>query len=136
MTLRHSLPRPHRLAFALALLAVLAQLWMTQLSTRHLGQMLWQQTLWGEVCTAYNSPHTALDISAESDPADSSDALSRMANCPVCSVATASLAPSYQPMAALAASGDTPYPLAPASAAEPALRHAGLRPPAQAPPRA
>ena len=93
MTLRHSLPRPHRLAFALALLAVVAQLWMAQLSTRHLGQMLWQQTLWGEVCTAYNSPHTALDISAESDPADSSDALSRMANCPVCSVATASLAP-------------------------------------------
>lgn len=139
MTLRHSLPRPHRLALALALLAVLAQLWMAQLSTRHLGQMLWQQTLWGEVCTVYNSPHTALGVSTTSepaDPADTADALSRMANCPVCSVATAGVAPSQQPTLALAALGDTLYPLAPASAPQRALRHASLRPPAQAPPRA
>lgn len=139
VTLRHSLPRPHRLALALALLAVLAQLWMTQLSTRHLGQMLWQQAMWGDICTVHNSPLTALNASADadaSDPADSSDALSRMANCPVCSVASAGLAPSYQPTAALAALGNTPYPFAPASATERALRHAGLRPPAQAPPRA
>ena len=148
MTLRHSLPRPHRLALALALLAVLAQLWMVQISTRHLGQMLWQQTLWGEVCTAYNSPHTALNVSADAassdpanatdaaDPADTSDALSRMANCPVCSVASATATPNQPPLLALAAQGDTPYPFAPASAPQRALRHAGLRPPAQAPPRA
>ena len=136
MILRHSLPHPHRLALALALLAVVAQLWMAQLSTRHLGQMLWQQAMWGEICTVHNSPLTALDVSDESDPADSSNALSRMANCPVCSVAAAGLAPSYQPTAALAAPGDTPYQHAPASAPVRALRHAGLRPPAQAPPRA
>ena len=137
VTLRHSLPRPHRLALALALLAVLAQLWMAQLSTRHLGQMLWQQTLWGDICTVHNSPLTALDISDASDPADSSNALSRMANCPVCSVATAAtLAPGSQPTAALAAPADTPYQPAPASAPLRALRHAGLRPPAQAPPAA
>lgn len=139
MTLRHSLPRSHRLAFALALLAVLAQLWMTQLSTRHLGQMLWQQALWGDICTIHNSPLTALNVGTDadaSDPAQASNALSRMANCPVCSVATAGLAPSYQPTAALATPGNTPYPCAPASATDRALRHAGLRPPAQAPPRA
>ncbi len=148
MTLRHSLPhpRPHRLALALALLAVLAQLWMGQISTRHLGQMLWQQTLWGEVCTAYNSPHTALNVSdtstgisdssESSDSSDSSDVLSRMANCPVCSIATAGLAPNQQPTLVSAVLGDTPYPFTPASAPERALRHAGLRPPAQAPPRA
>ena len=139
VTLRHSPThsRPHRLALALALLAVLAQLWMVQISTRHLGQMLWQQTLWGEVCTAYNSPHTALNVSADAaDPADTSDALSRMANCPVCSVASAAATPSQAPLLALAALGDTPYPLASASAPQRALRHAGLRPPAQAPPRA
>lgn len=133
------------MALALALLAVLAQLWMVQISTRHLGQMLWQQTLWGEVCTAYNSPHTALNVSADAassdpanaaDPADTSDALSRMANCPVCSVASAAATPSQAPLLALAALGDTPYPLASASAPQRALRHAGLRPPAQAPPRA
>jgi hypothetical protein len=131
---------------ALALLAVLAQLWMGQISTRHLGQMLWQQTLWGEVCTAYNSPHTALNVSdtstgisdssESSDSSDSSDVLSRMANCPVCSIATAGLAPNQQPTLVSAVLGDTPYPFTPASAPERALRHAGLRPPAQAPPRA
>ena len=142
VTLRHSLPRSHRLALALALLAVLAQLCMAQLSTRHLGQMLWQQTLWGEVCTAYNSPHTALNSSAEADPSDSSDpgnatdALSRMATCPVCSVASAAAAPSQPPALALAAPGDTPYLRAPASATPRALRHTSLRPPAQAPPHA
>jgi guanyl-specific ribonuclease Sa len=125
------------LALALALLAVLAQLWMGQISTRHLGQMLWQQTLWGEVCTAYNSPHTALNVSDTSTGiSDSSDVLSRMANCPVCSIATAGLAPNQQPTLVSAVLGDTPYPFTPASAPERALRHAGLRPPAQAPPRA
>ena len=131
--LRHSLPRPHRLALALAL----ALLWMAQLSTRHLGQMLWQQTLWGDVCTVHNSPFTALNVSAESDPADASNALSRMANCPVCSVAAAAaLVPGSTAITALAAPADTPYQRAPTSAPVRALRHAGLRPPAQAPPRA
>jgi hypothetical protein len=109
---------------------------MTQLSARHIGQMLWQQALWGDICTVHNSPQTAFDVSAESNSADASDALSRMANCPVCSIATAGLTPNDQPTAALVASGDTPYPFAPASATVRALRHAGLRPPAQAPPRA
>lgn len=145
MTLRHSLPRPHRLALALALLAVLAQLWMAQLSTRHWGQMLWQQTLWGEICTVHNSSYTAPDPSAHSNasnasdssnPSDSSDALTRMANCPVCSVAIATLVPGSSSTAALVAPADTPYQRAPTSAPVRALRHASLRPPAQAPPRA
>lgn len=148
VTLRHSLPRSHRLALALALLAVLAQLCMAPLGTRHLGQMLWQQTLWGEVCTAYNSPHTALHSGAQADPSGASDAsdasdsgngadaFSRMASCPVCSAASAAAAPSQLPVLALAARGETPYLRAPASAVPRALRHASLRPPAQAPPHA
>ena len=126
MKLRRALPRSHRLALVLAVLAVVAQLWMAQLSTRHLGTMLWQQTLWGEVCSTN-------DRTADVDP----EALSQIANCPVCSAVAAGLAPGHTPAVALAAPGDTPY-LAAATASAPvrALRHASLRPPAQAPPRA
>ena len=109
----------------LAVLAVVAQLWMAQLSTRHLGAMLWQQTLWGEVCSTN-------DRTADVDP----DALSHIANCPVCHAAAAGLAPGSSAITALAAPGDTPYFAAIASAPVRALRHASLRPPAQAPPRA
>lgn len=110
----------------LAVLAVVAQLWMAQLSTRHLGAMLWQQTLWGEVCSTN-------DRTADADP----QALSQIANCPVCHVVAVGFAPGSNASAALAAAGDTPY-LAAATASAPvrALRHASLRPPAQAPPRA
>ena len=70
MKLRSHLPHSHRLALVLAVLAVVAQLWMAQLSTRHLGAMLWQQTLWGEVCSTN-------DRTADADP----QALSQIANC-------------------------------------------------------
>lgn len=126
MKLRSHLPHSHRLALVLAVLAVVAQLWMAQLSTRHLGAMLWQQTLWGEVCSTN-------DRTADADP----QALSQIANCPVCHAVAAGLVPGNTPAIALAAAGDTPY-LAAATTSAPvrALRHASLRPPAQAPPRA
>ncbi len=123
--LRHPLPTAHRLALVLAVLAVVAQLWMAQLSTRHLGAMLWQQTLWGEVCSTN-------DRTADADP----QALSHIANCPVCHVVAVGFAPGSNASAALAAPGDTPYFAAATSAPVRALRHASLRPPAQAPPRA
>ena len=126
MKLRCALPHSHRLALVLAVLAVVAQLWMAQLSTRHLGEMLWQQTLWGEVCSTN-------DRTADADP----EALSHIANCPVCHAVAAGLVPGSSASTALAAPGDTPY-FAAATASAPlrALRHASLRPPAQAPPRA
>ncbi len=107
----------------LAVLAVVAQLWMAQLSTRHLGAMLWQQTLWGEVCSTN-------DRTADADP----QALSHIANCPVCHVVAVGLAPGSNASAVLAAPGDTPYFAIVTSAPVRALRHASLRPPSQAPP--
>lgn len=133
MTLHHSLSRSRRLAFALALLAVLAQLWMSQVSTRHMGQMLWQQTLWGDVCTAQNSTHAASNPISDSER---SEPMPNLAHCPVCSAAAAGLAPGATQPPPLAAQALAPYRLGLASAPVYALRHTSLRPPAQAPPRA
>lgn len=131
--MRNSLPRRHRLAFALALLAVLAQLWMVQASTRHMGQMLWQQTLWGDVCTAHNSPLAAADPASDTEHPPQ---LSSMAHCPVCSAAGAGPAPLPTQTTPLAAQESTPYRMQLATVPARTLRHASLRPPAQAPPRA
>lgn len=130
MTLHHSPPRSRRLAFALALLAVVAQLWMAQSSTRHLAQMLWQQALWSDVCSAQNSTHTT------SDPAEgSAEPLPNLAHCPVCSAA-AGFAPGAHRPALVAAQTLAPYRLRLGSAPVRAVHHANLRPPAQAPPHA
>lgn len=134
MRLRSSLPHPHRLAFALALLAVLVQLWMTQISTTHLAQRVGLQAFWGEICTVHNSPYTAADPSDLSGDDQRHDALPKTDSCPVCSAAAASFVPlaapaplQALPMQALQYQGSAEY-------RAPALRHAGLRPPAQAPP--
>ena len=132
--MRHSLPRPHRLAFALALLAVLAQLWIAQLSTTHLAQRVGLEAFWGEICTVHNSPYTAAGPADPSGDGQRSDTLPNAASCPVCSAAVASFVPLAAP---------APLPALPVqplqrhgSADHPATaaRHAGLRPPAQAPP--
>ena len=127
-------PRPPRLAFALALLAVLAQLWMLQISTTHLAQRVGLQAFWGDICTVHNSPYTAVDLSDPSAGGQSNKALPGGASCPVCSTAAASFAPFAAPaplptlpVQTLARRGSADHPA-------PALRHAGLRPPAQAPP--
>ncbi|MDD2846428.1 MAG: hypothetical protein PHT57_15920 [Rhodoferax sp.] len=132
MTLHHSLPRSRRLAFALALLAVLAQLWMAQVSTRHIAHMLWQQSLWGDVCSAQHSLHTLSDPAPDSER---TDPLPHLAHCPVCSAA-ASFAPGTHRPALVAAQALAPYRIPLESAPVRALHHANLRPPAQAPPRA
>lgn len=127
------LPRPPRLAFGLALLAVLAQLWMVQLSTHHMAQMLWQQVLWGEVCTVGDSPHRAVPPASEGEP---SAQMSNLANCPVCFAAALGPALGSTHTAPAATHDSTPYRIRLATAPAHALRHANLRPPAQAPPRA
>ena len=136
MRLRRSLPHPHRLAFALALLAVLAQLWMTQISTTHWAQQWAQQAFWGEICTVHNSPLTAADASDSSVDGQGGDAMPRGGSCPVCSAAAAGFVPPAAPaplpallLQALQRQGSADHPAV-------ALRHAGLRPPAQAPPLA
>ena len=136
MTLRRFHSHPHRLAFVLALLAVLAQLWMTQLSTSHLAQQLGQQAFWGEICSVHNSSYTAADPADASGDGQRSGTLPNAASCPVCSAAAASFvspaAPARLPalpVQALQRQGSAEH-------LAPALRHAGLRPPAQAPPSA
>lgn len=43
---------------ALAMLALFAQLWMVQLSTVHWGQMLSEQALFSDVCSAQTATHS------------------------------------------------------------------------------
>ena len=134
--LQHALPRPHRLAFALALLAVVAQLWMAQLSTTHLAQRVGLQAFWGEICTAYNSPYTTADTSDPSMDGNDSDTLPNTGSCPVCSAAAASFVPLAAPARLPSLPMQTLHRQGSADHPAPALRHASLRPPAQAPPAA
>ena len=136
MRQQHSLPRPHRLAFALALLAVLAQLWLTQISTTHLAQRVGLQAFWGEICTVQNSPYTAADASDPFQDGQGSDATTHAASCPVCSAVAASFTLPAAPVALPAVPVQAVQRQGSADHLAPALRHAGLRPPAQAPPAA
>lgn len=108
----------------LALLAVLAQLWMAQLSQQHLARQLAGALPWGEVCRA--------DGSGALVPEDTGQPMG--AGCAVCAVAGTGLAP---PPALLAGFAATPSEgAAPPShpAAPPSERLRGLRPQPQAPP--
>lgn len=77
----------------LVVLALLAQLWMQQLSTRHLAAMAMQAFWQTQVCFVHSSDvPLALDASdTEAHPASS------MQHCPVCSVAAAGFLASSPP---------------------------------------
>ena len=109
---------------------------MAQLSTTHLAQRLGLQAFWGEICIVPNSPYTAADSPDPSRGDQGSNTLPNAASCPVCSTAAASFvtlaAPAplpVLPVPALQRQGSADHPA-------PAARHAGLQPPAQAPPAA
>lgn len=130
VTVHRSLLRPSRAACLLALLAVLAQLWMVQLSHRHLAEQSSAWLQWGEVCSAQNL--------GTSDSSSSTDPMGGMAaaGCPVCALAGAGTVPS-----SVFRQAETASRLAGAAprwyrAAAPAERERGVRPPAQAPPQA
>ncbi|HQS22120.1 MULTISPECIES: DUF2946 family protein [unclassified Acidovorax] len=130
MTSRPSRPRNHHLAMALAMLALFAQLWMVQLSTVHWGQMLSEQALFSDVCSAQIATHSGQ--TPDTSPANHTGG--GWLNCPVCSAAAASFTPPSLPTAVAAIQEDAFYriKIAPSVALTP--RHANLRPPAQAPP--
>jgi hypothetical protein len=115
---------------ALAVLALLAQFWMGQISTAHLGQMLTQTVLNGDICVAQTNP------SAEPGAASDHSAVDAAMNCPICALAATST------LAHTSIAQRTTQALPPASLFSylPApvleLRHASLYPPAQAPPQA
>ena len=117
-------------AMALALLALFAQLWLAQVSTAHLGQMLQQQALWSDICSTQGLSH-----SPENPDTPPAHAMGGM-NCPVCSAAAASFTPTCLPTAVAAPAEDAFYRVRVASADLPGPRRANLRPPPQAPPAA
>lgn len=116
-----------RLATSLALFALLAQLWMGQVSTGHLARLL-------------TGGAAALDICSAGDASDGDaggahrGGTAQPFNCPVCFVAAAGAAPA----AGAPVSQDALAPARPRAfqhSLEPrAQRRAGLRPPPQAPP--
>lgn len=115
---------------ALTMLALFAQLWMAQMSTAHLGQMLSEQALLRDVCSAQPTPHSGQ--APDTSPAHHTGG--GWLNCPVCSAAAASLAPPSLPTAVAAVQEDALYRIRIARSVAITPRHANLRPPAQAPP--
>lgn len=133
MTSRNTQPHPRRLALALALLALLAQLWMGQVSATHLAQMVAAQGLWGsDICTTQTNAHSA---DAPADPQRNNPAASPL-GCPVGCTAAASFTPGGAPPVVAAVQAQALYRASFASIPAPQRPHASVRPPAQAPPAA
>ena len=126
MSSPRALPRHRYAAGLLALLAVLAQLWMVQLSQQHLVRQVVDALPWGEVCRA-DGPGMP----------DSGQPMGMGGmGCAVCAVAGTGLAPPPVLLAGLAAervasTAPWAHPGAPAQ-----QRVRGLRPQPQAPPPA
>lgn len=118
------------LAMALAVLALLAQIWAGQVSTSHLGQML-TQAQWGDICTVQTSLHT--------EPAPNGPqghAMGSALSCPICAVAGIGFTPGSIPAVVAHLQAEADYDFAFTSVPARAPRHANMRPPAQAPPAA
>ena len=130
VTFRAPRSRKLRLSMVLSMVALFAQLWMGQVSAGHMAQMLSEQFMQGDVCSA----QTMAGELPGSLPSDHT--MGGTLGCPVCSVAAASFTPGnaqavQEPTPALAAYGALF-----ASVSPRALRHTNVRPPAQAPPAA
>lgn len=119
------------LAMVLAMLALFAQLWVGQISTAHLGQMLSQQASWGDVCTVQTSLHTD-----EVPDGPQGHAMGSALSCPVCAVAGAGFTPGNVLAVVSQLQADAGYDFAFTPVPARAPRHAYARPPAQAPPAA
>lgn len=127
MSSPRALSRRRHAASLLALLAVLAQLWMVQLSQQHLVRQVVDALPWGEVCRADGPGMPAAGDSGQPM------GMGGM-GCAVCAVAGTGLAPPPVLLAGVAAervAGTAPWalPIAPAQ-----QRVRGLRPQPQAPP--
>jgi len=133
VTSLHSLSRHRHLAMALAVLALFAQLWTGQASAAHLAQMLSEQFLRGDVCTVQPLAH---DGDPVPDGPQGGHAMGSALSCPVCSVAGAGFTPVGTAPVVAALQAQALYRAGFASATARAPRHANLRPPAHAPPRA
>ncbi|WP_459263536.1 DUF2946 family protein [Alicycliphilus sp. T452] len=112
----------------LAMLALLAQLWMVQASARHWAGMATQALLSADICTVHEPGGTGPGAHDNDQP------MGGMQHCPVCSVAGASFIASHSGAAAVPPGPHGSAPIAYDSPAAP--RPDRLRPPAQGPPLA
>ena len=130
VTFRAPRSRKLQLSMVLSMVALFAQLWMGQVSAGHMAQMLSEQFMLGDVCSA----QTMAGELPGSLPSDHT--MGGTLGCPVCSVAAASFTAGSNPVV------QEPPPLLAnygsrfTSATPRALRHTNVRPPAQAPPAA
>lgn len=109
---------------------------MAQLGATHLAQRVGLQAFWGEICTVHNSAYPVADAAELSVNGEGSDTLPSATSCPVCSAAAASFVTPAAPASLPAMPVHTLQRQGSAGYLAPALRLAGLRPPAQAPPAA
>lgn len=115
---------------ALALLALLGQLYLVQMGTAHWARMLTQQYMHSDICSAHGGQFELAPGDEDSPPAANAHA----SHCPVCSSGAALSAPPPLALAPLAMAA-LPGLRAPALwAPPPQWRRAYERPPAQAPP--
>jgi len=121
--------RRYRAASLLALLAVLAQLWIVQVSHLHLAVQVSNWLQWGEVCSSQAPGHSAPNSTG--GPMGMGGI-----GCAICTLAGTGMAPAPAPVV-IAASPDLGYatPSWHSASRTPALER-GMRPPAQAPPTA
>lgn len=134
VTSRTPLLHNRRLAMALAVLALFAQLWAGQAGTAHLAQMLSEQFLRGDVCSAQAAPTHSGDSLPDSP--QGGHAMAGALGCPVCSVATVGFTAAGSAPTVAAAQAPALQRAVFASVPARAPRHANLMPPAQAPPTA
>ena len=112
----------------LAMLALLAQLWMVQASARHWADMATQALFSADICTVHAQGDTGLGTQGDEQP------MGGMQHCPVCSVAGASFIASGGSTATLSRAPQGPPPSHHDS--QPQRESKRLRPPAQGPPQA
>jgi hypothetical protein len=120
--------RPPRLATILALLAVVAQLWIGQVGAEHFAQLLSGERPWSDICSAQES-------SREGGSTDTgrNGHLRNALSCPVCG-ASASGSAQLAPPDTHTEFAQTAKPVPLRSAPQVNGQDVALRPPAQAPP--
>jgi len=123
--IRLSLRRP---GMVLAMLALLAQLWMVQASARHWADMATQALFNADICSVHGQEGASPGSPGDGQP------MGGMQHCPVCTVAGASFLASHEGAAAVPP-GPHGLALLPHDSAAPP-QPARLRPPAQGPPLA
>ena len=111
----------------LAMLALLAQLWMVQASARHWADMATQALFSADICSVHGQ-------AGSPDPQGDEQPMGGMQHCPVCSVAGASFFASHGASAALPPGPHGAAPIRHDN--QPAPEPPRLRPPAQGPPQA